>query len=155
MIKDPFSDAEKALAEKGEFSNMTTGMSMMPMLRSGRDIVVIKPPSFPLSKYDVPLYRRDGLDKLVLHRIIKKPQNGIYYIRGDNTYYLEEVRQEDIVGVLDGFFRDGRYHNCKTDKKYRLYSHLRTADYPIRNFWKSYLRPALGKIKRALTGKAK
>lgn len=153
MTNETYESAKQSLLQNGEFSNMTTGKSMFPMLRSGRDIVVIKPPVFPLKKYDVPLYRREGFDKLILHRIIKAPQNGVYTVKGDNTYYTETVREEDIVGVLDGFFRKGRYHNCKSDKKYRAYIYLMRFFYPARYLWSMILRPALGKIKRAVIKK--
>ena len=112
MTNKNFEEAKRVLAEKGEFTNTVTGTSMMPLLRQGRDIIVVKSPCFPLKKHDVPLYKKPGTQSLVLHRIIKEPQDDIYIIRGDNTYSLEYVRECEIVGVLSGFFRNGKYHRC-------------------------------------------
>lgn len=61
---------EDALNEKGVYVSTTSGVSMYPMLRNRRDTIIVKPPTAPLKKYDVPLYRRG--DDYVLHRIIGK-----------------------------------------------------------------------------------
>lgn len=42
---------------------------MFPMVMEGKDTVIIVPPEFPLKKYDVPVYRRDG--HYTMHRIVK------------------------------------------------------------------------------------
>ena len=51
----------------------TRGDSMEPLLANRRDIVTIQKiePGQRLKKYDVPLYRRDGGENYVLHRILK------------------------------------------------------------------------------------
>ncbi len=152
MKKDNYAGAEKALLENGEFSSRTRGISMYPMLREGKDIVVIKPPVFPLKKHDVPLYRRKAYDKLILHRIIKTPKNGVYIIRGDNTYEKETVKETDIVGVLSGFFRNGRYCGC-SGARYGVYVFFMRLFYPARYVWKKALRPILSKIKHGILKK--
>ena len=152
MKKDNYAGAEKALSENGEFSSRTRGTSMYPLLREGKDIVVIKPPVFPLKKHDVPLYGRKNYDKLILHRIIKTPKNSVYVIRGDNTYEKEIVNETDIVGVLSGFFRNGRYYAC-SGIKYSLYVFFMRLFYPVRYVWKKALRPLLSKIKHGILKK--
>ena len=44
------------------------GISMLPMLREGRDSVVLSPAPERLRRYDLPLYRRDN-GAYVLHRV--------------------------------------------------------------------------------------
>lgn len=110
---------EKALLENGVYVGKTQGDSMLPMLKEGRDTVVVVKPSFPLKKYDVPLYRRGG--HLTMHRIIKVTKKG-YIICGDNRDNLEkDITDNDIIGVLEGFYRDGVYIRVK-DEAYVRYS---------------------------------
>lgn len=45
------------LASEGVYAATTWGTSMYPMLRSGRDTVILRPPQGRLRCYDVPLYR--------------------------------------------------------------------------------------------------
>ena len=59
------------------YVSTTSGVSMYPMLRNRRDTIIVKPPTAPLKKYDVPLYRRG--DDYVLHRIIGKMIGGILF----------------------------------------------------------------------------
>lgn len=110
---------EKALRENGVYVGKTQGNSMLPMLKEGRDTVVVVTPSFPLKKYDVPLYRRD--DHLTMHRIVRVTKNG-YIICGDNRINLEkDITDTDIIGVLKGFYRDGKYIDVSC-KEYISYS---------------------------------
>lgn len=110
---------ENALNEYGAYIGTVQGDSMMPMLKQGRDRVVIEKPSFPLKKYDVPLYKRNG--KYVLHRIVKVTKKG-YLICGDNRTHLErDIKEKDIIGVMTGFFHDGRYVEA-VDEKYIKYA---------------------------------
>lgn len=139
----------KSLEEKGEFFSYTKGVSMQPLFRQGKDIVIIKKPDRELRVGDVPLYKRANYDFLVLHRILKVREND-YIIRGDNTYKLEYVPKDYVIGVLKGFYRGGKYHDCETDKGYKAYVFFNRLDYPFRYLWKIIIRPILGKIKRAI-----
>lgn len=110
---------EKALTEDKLFIGKTQGDSMYPMLVSGRDCVVIKPPVFPLKQYDVPVYHRDG--HYTMHRIVKVTRRG-YIICGDNRTHLErDITDRDIIGVLVAFYHDGKFVDC-TDEEYIRYS---------------------------------
>ena len=82
---------------------------MLPMLRQGEDRVLLLRPDFPLKPGAVALYRC-GAD-YVLHRVIRC-RNGVYLIRGDNCTADEFVPEEQIIGVLSGFWRGGTYHDC-------------------------------------------
>ncbi len=120
---------EKALKEEKLFIGKTQGDSMYPMLISGRDSVVIKPPVFPLKKYDVPVYRRDG--HYTMHRIVKVTRKG-YIICGDNRTHLErDITDDDIVGVLTAFYHNGKFIEC-SDEAYIRYSKKVCCSFPVR-----------------------
>ena len=138
-----------ALETKGEFFTFTKGPSMRPMLRQGKDIVIITKPTGELKKGDVPLYKRPNYDFLVLHRILKVRDND-YIIRGDNTYSLEYVPKDYVVGVLKGFYRNGKYCDCNQSSAYKLYVVYNRVTYLPRKFWVKTIRPFLSKIKRSI-----
>ena len=116
----------------GKIIYTNVGTSMMPLLREGRDVMIIERPSGRLKKYDVPLYiRPDGL--YVLHRILKVRKDD-YVICGDHCTVKEYgITDDDIVGVLTGVIRDGK--TITTDSLgYKLYYHLWCDFFPIRVF---------------------
>ncbi len=120
---------ERILKENKVVVAKTEGDSMYPMLVEGRDNVMIAPPIFPLKKYDVPVYRRDG--HYTMHRIVKVTKRG-YIICGDNRAYLErDIKDCDIVGVLIAFYHDGKLVNC-TDKDYMKYAKKVCRNLPVR-----------------------
>ena len=81
------------------------GMSMMPLLRQRRDLLIIEPkPPGRLKKYDVPLYKRGK--KYILHRIVKVTDTGYVIIGDNNTFYEYDVTDDLILGVLTGFVRN-------------------------------------------------
>ena len=109
---------EDILSHDGTLVYRTRGVSMEPMLRQNRDLVVIRVPSSRLRKFDVALYRRGR--NYVLHRVIKVC-DGHYLIRGDNTYAVETVPDSAVIGVLTGFQRKGKEHDV-SERGYRLYT---------------------------------
>ena len=108
---------EDILQQEGFYTSTTRGVSMYPMLRDGRDTVIIRPPEGRLRKYDVPLYRVGP--KYVLHRVIRVLPEG-YVIRGDNCLQKERIRDAQVIGVLTGFYRDDRPVDL-SGRGYRLY----------------------------------
>ena len=98
---------EDVLASEGVYAATTWGTSMYPMLRSGRDTVILRPPQGRLRCYDVPLYRVG--EKYVLHRVIRVLPEG-YLIRGDNCLTTERVQESQVIGVLTSFY-------CRLHKK--------------------------------------
>ena len=88
------------------------GVSMLPLLRQGRDLFTVrhKKPDERCRKYDVVLYHR-GTD-YVLHRIIKVLPEGHYVILGDNCVAREYgTTDDDIIGIMTGFYRDRKAHS--------------------------------------------
>ena len=119
---------EDLLQKDGRLVYKTKGTSMEPMLRQNRDLVIIEVPSSRLQKYDVALYRRE--EKYVLHRVIGVG-DGFYRIRGDNTYAIEQVPFEAVIGVLKRFNRKGKLHDV-SEPGYRFYARFWNAIYPLR-----------------------
>ena len=143
---------EDVLTRDGVYVSPTVGVSMRPMLRQGKDRVILVPPNGRLKRYDVPLYRR-GKD-YVLHRIIAvRPED--YVVLGDNCIAREYVRDEQIVGVLAGFYRNRRYVDLRDPLPGIVARHLAgticdcpvarrgTADFPPRLAVKNTIRYAL------------
>ena len=96
----------------------TNGTSMMPMLRDGRDQVLLSPLPERLKKYDLPLYRRES-GQFVLHRIVAVGET--YTCVGDNQFDLERgLRHEQMIGVVTEFTRKGKTYSVN-DLSYRLY----------------------------------
>ena len=97
------------------------GISMLPMLRQGVDSVMLSPVAGTLTKYDLPLYRRDD-GKYILHRIVKVGKT--YTCIGDNQYQYETgVRHDQMIGLVTGFYRDQEYHSA-TELSHRVYRFL-------------------------------
>ena len=127
MVKSSF---EEQLRENGKLIYTNRGNSMMPLIKEGRDLLIIEPVYGRLKKYDVPLYRRDS-GQYVLHRILKVRAHD-YVICGDNRYTKETgITDRHILGVLTGMIRNGKTVSV-TDRKYRLYVHLWCDFFPVR-----------------------
>ncbi len=135
---------EESLKQNGVYITVTKGDSMNPMLVEGRDKVVIVPPKFPLKKYDVPVYRKMG--HYTMHRIVKVTKNG-YIICGDNRAGLEKnVKEGDIVGMLDGIYQGEKYIS-RTDEEFLQYGINAVKGLPKRRI-KHFIKRVIRKIKR-------
>lgn len=121
---------EEVLAKDGRLVYTNVGDSMLPLIRQGRDLLVIKPKAGRLKRYDIPLYRRDS-GQYVLHRVLKvRPHD--YVICGDNRRGREYgITDRHVVGVLTAVIRDGR-EIPMTDWRVRLYAHIWCDLFPLR-----------------------
>ena len=119
MNKSTFEDE---IARHGKLIYRNAGNSMNPLIRQGRDILIIERAPGRLKKYDVPLYKRDS-GQYVLHRILKVRQDD-YVLCGDNQWHREYgITDRHIIGVLTGVIRDGKEVPV-TSPGYRCYVHL-------------------------------
>ena len=89
---------EEELLARGKILRTNVGVSMLPLLREGRDVMIIERFDDRLKKYDVPLYRRG--EAYVLHRIIKVKPDG-YDIIGDNCVSIEREPQDQAHPAED------------------------------------------------------
>lgn len=118
-LADVFPQMKEILEGGGSVTLNPKGISMLPLLRQGRDGVVLKKTQKPPRRYDIAFYTRpDG--QFVLHRIVGRRKNG-YVLRGDNQVENEYgVKPDQIVAVVTHICRDGRVIPC-TSLKYRFY----------------------------------
>lgn len=123
--------AEK-LADGGEVVMTVTGSSMYPVLRDQVDsVLLVSAPGGRVRMCDIPLYRRrDGA--YILHRVVAI-HGDRYLTAGDGQGQGEMVESDQIIGVVRGFWRKGRYLPC-SHPGYRLYAVLWTWLMPVRRY---------------------
>ncbi len=128
------SNIEEVLAEHKTYASVTRGVSMQPLFRTHRDMVILAKPDGRLKKYDVALYKVGN--NYVLHRVVgideAKEQ---YLIRGDNTYSIERVPFSSVIARLVAFNRKGKRYDI-TAASYKIYSRVWVFIYPIRLLFK-------------------
>lgn len=125
-------DIEQLLSEGNVIQITPKGWSMYPMMRSGRDEAVIAPLGEErLKRGDVVLYRREG-DILVLHRIWKVTDSGLFLV-GDNQVEIEgPLKPEQVKGRLLAFIREGKTISVR-HPLYRFYASVWLRLRPMRN----------------------
>ena len=137
---------ESILATDGIYVSSTRGISMLPMIKTGRDVVVVTPKKERLKRFDVALYRRG--EAYVLHRVIEVLDD-CYLIRGDNTYVDEFIPEKDVIGVMTEYYR-GRKNILATDEKYLKYVEKRVKSYPQRKKRHDFKVKIKSRIKKLL-----
>ena len=148
---------EEILEQEGRLVYTNVGVSMLPLLRQGRDLFIVeKRGADRLRAGDVVLYRRPP-HQYVLHRIVQVREKD-YVILGDNCVGREYgITDGDILGVMTGFVRNGRQH-AVTERGYRLYSFCMVHGAGLRIFCKravSYGKAAVKKVLRIMGRAAK
>jgi len=142
---ESFENLAELLRESGEYVTTVCGVSMWPMLRYKQDAILIHPLSGELKRFDVAVYKRD--EKYVVHRVLSVQEN-FYIIRGDNCLAKEVVPKQNVVGVVTGFWRFGRFIDV-SNIFYRVYARVWVSANPLINltsFAKSKARAAWRKI---------
>ena len=109
-----------------------SGVSMLPMLRQKKDLVIIRRyKGQGLHKYDIALYDRGDGKRYILHRVVEVG-DGCYTFLGDNCYNMEKnIPEHAIVGVLEAFCR-GKKKIDAEDPFWRMYGRIWYALYPVR-----------------------
>lgn len=123
---------EAELEKRGSIVFTNVGRSMMPLLRQGRDLmVIVKKGPDRCKKYDAVLYKQPADGRYILHRILKV-READYVIAGDNNSFLEYgITDAHILGVLSAVVRDGKQISV-TDPAYLLYVHIWCDFWPLR-----------------------
>ena len=105
----PLIQEQLAKGKKVRFS--PRGVSMLPMLRQGKDCVELKLLIGSPKKYDILLYR-GAQGNYILHRVVSVGNS--LSCMGDHQFVKEEgIRQEQIIGVVSGFYRGERYRSIE------------------------------------------
>lgn len=134
---------EKELAEHGRIVYPNVGDSMMPLIKQGRDLLVIESVKSPINRGDIPLYKRDN-GRYVLHRVIST-KGGKYKICGDNRIAVEHgIEDRHILGVLVAILRDGKELPIRQaeGRFYRFYMcklfWLKVIKFKFRALWRKF-----------------
>ena len=135
------SSLEKYLSEQGRVISTNVGVSMLPLLREGKDLFFIEKKGAERCKVgDVVLYRRKR--QYVLHRIIEVREKD-YVILGDNCMAKEYgIKDSDILATMTSFIRNGKEHSVN-EVAYKVYSFVWLKTAPIRIFLRRKIAPAV------------
>lgn len=112
------------LQRLGFAEQRATGSSMMPFIKSGDHLIIVKK-NRRLSKGEIGLFQQD--QKIILHRVKKVKKEG-YIFSGDNRYHSDGfVAEESVSGRLVAIYKRNKKVECDS-KSFRLKSALY-------NFW--------------------
>ena len=115
MTEKPTCDYSAELIKNGVIAFVPSGNSMWPTLKNKGQSVIVKLKKGKLKPMDVALYRREnGVN--VLHRVMRATDFG-YVMCGDSQFTLESVKEENVYGVMVGFYKGKRYVEA-TDPDY-------------------------------------
>lgn len=98
---------EEELARTGAIAFPVRGVSMRPLIMEGRDVALVSAKQGRLGRFDVGLFKR-GANEYVLHRVLFVTEDG-YLFCGDSQDFTEMVDEGQVLGVLTGLVRKGRW----------------------------------------------
>lgn len=143
---------EDILRFEGTLIHHVKGVSMEPLLKMNRDLLVVERcnPSNnetrPVKLHDVVLFKRKN-GQYVLHRVTEIKEDH-YLITGDNCMLPEKVFPEQILGVMTHFTRKGVNHSV-TEPGYLRYVKIWHSTYMLRRIYNLSTR-AVRKMKEML-----
>lgn len=127
---------ENYLEKYGSLTYKNTGISMLPLLKQGRDSFTVRSlnKNESCKKWDVVMYKREP-NQYVLHRIINVHQES-YDILGDNCINIEyNIPKKNIIGVMTDFTHRKK-HFTVNNLLYKIYVCIWCKPYYIRIFFK-------------------
>lgn len=111
-IEDVIPILSEVIGSGGEFELYPRGTSMLPLIREGRDSVILTSPDSP-DAGDIVLYRREG-GQYVLHRIVGR-DGELFTMCGDNQTKIERgIAVGQIIAKAKLLKRDGRIVDCES-----------------------------------------
>ena len=147
-LADAIEVIEEILAGGGEFRMYPKGTSMLPLIKQGKDSVVLKR-NFEVGakKNDIAFYRRVG-GQFVLHRVMRVEKDGSFTMCGDNQTQLEYgIKKEQIIGYVDRLYKGEKKYSFNS-LGYKLYIFF-WCFMPYRRTWR-FIRGKLSGLKRRL-----
>ena len=137
-LKDLWPIIEEKINLGGEAVINPGGVSMLPLIKAGRDSVVLVKPKSTLKKYDVALYQRKS-GQFVLHRVVKVLDN-TYTMCGDNQFWHEkDIPKDAVLALMTAVIRKGKKIDVNNGM-YIVYSVLIVYFRIIYGFFKRALR---------------
>lgn len=124
-------DYKGKIDQREVISFVPEGTSMWPIIKGGKNTVIIEKKNRLAKEWDVIFYKRG--EKNVLHRVMEVVDDG-YVTSGDSLFFTEKVKEEDVFGVMVGFYK-GKKYISSSDPKY------------IRKVKKFYRRKFLRKLR--------
>ena len=145
-FEELFPIIEETIKSGNQFSVCAFGISMLPFIRNGKDIVTLGPVKNELKANDIIFYRRPN-GQFVLHRIVNVRSDNGYDLCGDNQYVIEKnVREEQIIAKLDRLEKNGKQIElssfkarlwCRYLPLHRFFLHVKSAiRYRIKKLFK-------------------
>ena len=123
------------LDEGKTVSFVPRGQSMMPMLKGGEDMVILRKPMGRLHLFDVALYYRRETDAYVIHRVVGFKKDKSYVMLGDNNFQKEYgITDDDVIAVVTNYYHKGRMRSV-TSLPYRTYCNFWYYTRPFRSLW--------------------
>lgn len=135
---------EEILATEGFYMGLPNGNSMWPLLRHQKDPILVVPIKERLKIDDIALFRIG--QNHILHRVVDFYDCG-YVMRGDNCISCEYVPYQEVLGILQGFYRKDRYIEWDQRMLCKLYCRLLPCLLGI-NKVKTGIRKTLQRLKR-------
>ena len=120
---------EDVIERDGAIIFPNKGSSMLPLIRQGKDLMVIEKLNGKPQLFDAVLFKRAN-GQYVLHRIMRECDGG-YFIIGDSCSEGEFVSEEQIIGRLSAVIRGGKRLDV-SDFKCRCYVFLVRCCNPVR-----------------------
>ena len=120
---------EEELSSAGTIAFPVKGVSMQPLIKAGRDAVFVTAKQERLERYDVGLFKRDN-GECVLHRALSVNDDG-YLFCGDSQTFTEDVREDQVLGVMTNLIRKGKTVNLE-GRAYHAYVALWCGLFPAR-----------------------
>lgn len=132
---------EEVVSTDGEFRLYPKGTSMLPLIRQGKDSVILVKPSL-LSSKDIVLYKRSN-DQFVLHRIIKINGDDLI-LCGDNQSELEKgIKSTDVIAKVKAVYIDETRYEGVTGNNNASF-------YYFKLFLKRKFKPTINRFKRVV-----
>ena len=132
----------------GTFTMMPRGTSMLPLIRQGKDSVILSPLKEETLPGDVVLYKRDN-GQFVLHRVMMA-KNGVYTMCGDNQVVFEKgIENRHLIAIASGIIRDGKEITFSENEKYLSYTKKILSEKKRKNLFYRIRKP-IKKLLKAL-----
>lgn len=118
-----FAEVERLISEGQSVTIPVKGFSMRPMMRSGKDKVILTAHSDRAIKQGaVMLFRHNGHH--IMHRIVKIEGENITFAGDGNYNKTEQATRDDIVATVTAIIRPSGRIISLDSRRWRIYSTL-------------------------------